>query len=246
MDFIDGRSWWSSALLIAALASVIIPPLGALGTRFGLWGVIAGFKWISLGVILAALAVVLGCIAAVYAHKTGLGTDRNIALISIVIGIVVCGIVATPALKSRGLPRIHNISTDTQAPPQFVSLVAEREAANANPHTYDPNVLAAPQRTAYPDVQPFISNLSIDKAVDRVSEILRQQGIEIVNLDRDQGLIEATDTTFWFGFKDGVVVRVREHEQGSIVDIRSVSRVGKSDLGKNAKRIEAILSALKN
>ena len=49
-----------------------------------------------------------------------------------------------------------------------------------------------------------------------------------------------------FGFKDDVVVRVRENaEGGSLVDVRSVSRVGRSDLGVNAKRIGAILQGLR-
>jgi uncharacterized protein (DUF1499 family) len=60
--------------------------------------------------------------------------------------------------------------------------------------------------------------------------------------------VEATDTTFWFGFKDDVVVRVRAAENGggSIVDVRSVSRVGQSDLGLNAKRIGSILDGLRD
>ncbi|MCZ0942003.1 MAG: DUF1499 domain-containing protein, partial [Gammaproteobacteria bacterium] len=58
------------------------------------------------------------------------------------------------------------------------------------------------------------------------------------------GLIEATATTFWFGFKDDVAVRVRPHPQGALVDVRSVSRVGRSDGGVNAKRIGEILRRL--
>jgi uncharacterized protein (DUF1499 family) len=57
-------------------------------------------------------------------------------------------------------------------------------------------------------------------------------------------MIEATATTFWFGFKDDVVLRIRPTANGSIVDVRSVSRVGQSDLGANAKRIRAILRGI--
>ena len=56
--------------------------------------------------------------------------------------------------------------------------------------------------------------------------------------------IEATDTTLWFGFKDDVVVRITSAPTGSRMDVRSVSRVGKSDLGTNARRIEAYLSRM--
>ena len=73
---------------------------------------------------------------------------------------------------------------------------------------------------------------------------LEDMGLEIVTVDEAAGLVEATDTTFWFGFKDDLVVRVREANGGSVVDVRSVSRVGMSDLGANAARILALLERL--
>jgi uncharacterized protein (DUF1499 family) len=60
-----------------------------------------------------------------------------------------------------------------------------------------------------------------------------------------EGRLEATDTTFWFGFKDDVVVRVRPDGTGSRVDVRSLSRVGRSDLGMNARRIRRFLERLR-
>ncbi|MCA6329217.1 MAG: DUF1499 domain-containing protein, partial [Phenylobacterium sp.] len=45
---------------------------------------------------------------------------------------------------------------------------------------------------------------------------------------------------------DDVAVRIRPSATGgSVVDVRSTSRVGLSDLGANAKRIEAFLAGLK-
>ncbi len=61
----------------------------------------------------------------------------------------------------------------------------------------------------------------------------------------DEGRIEATDTTALFGFKDDIVVRVRPAGNGSRVDVRSVSRIGSSDVGTNARRIEAYLDRLR-
>jgi uncharacterized protein (DUF1499 family) len=69
-------------------------------------------------------------------------------------------------------------------------------------------------------------------------------GWEIVDSDPERGRIEATATTFWFGFKDDVVVRVRPASEGSRIDVRSVSRVGRSDVGTNAERIEEYLEKL--
>ena len=73
---------------------------------------------------------------------------------------------------------------------------------------------------------------------------LESLGLEVVFADKSRGRIEATDTTFWFGFKDDVAIRIRAEGAGSVVDIRSVSRVGQSDLGKNAERIGQILDVL--
>jgi uncharacterized protein (DUF1499 family) len=66
-------------------------------------------------------------------------------------------------------------------------------------------------------------------------------GGEIIEANRDAGLIEATYTTYWFGFKDDMVVRITPEKTGSRIDVRSVSRVGVSDVGTNAKRIRRFL-----
>ena len=66
-------------------------------------------------------------------------------------------------------------------------------------------------------------------------------GWEIVGSNAEEGRIEATDTTLWFGFKDDVVVRIQPRGDESLVDVRSLSRVGKSDVGTNAQRIRAYL-----
>ena len=70
-------------------------------------------------------------------------------------------------------------------------------------------------------------------------------GWAIVAERADEGRIEATATTSWFGFKDDIVIRVAPHNGGSRIDVRSKSRVGRSDVGANAARIRAYLAALR-
>ena len=91
------------------------------------------------------------------------------------------------------------------------------------------------------------ANLSIppDKAFEQALAAARKMGWVIVDANAAEGRIEATDTTFWFGFKDDIVIRVNPSDHGSRVDIRSVSRVGKSDVGMNARRIRKYLKELK-
>jgi uncharacterized protein (DUF1499 family) len=69
-------------------------------------------------------------------------------------------------------------------------------------------------------------------------------GWELVDANRQEGRIEATDSTFWFGFKDDIVIRVQPQGSGAKVDARSVSRVGKGDVGINAKRLRRFFEAL--
>jgi len=83
-----------------------------------------------------------------------------------------------------------------------------------------------------------------DRAFDLALAALHEMGWDLVAADATAGRIEATDTTFWFGFKDDVVIRVRPADGGSRVDVRSLSRVGVGDVGTNAKRIRAYLDVL--
>ena len=154
---------------------------------------------------------------------------------------------AAPPLILRGqakqVPPIHDITTDTQDPPQFVSLAAAREQS-PNKSAYGGPEIAAQQLKAYPDLHPKLLSVPPAEAVQKALDAARACGWQVVSTDAASGRIEATDTTRWFGFKDDVVVRVRPDPSGSRVDVRSVSRVGRSDIGKNAERVREFLSRL--
>ena len=100
------------------------------------------------------------------------------------------------------------------------------------------------QRAAFPDLTTLRSSVGVSDAVDRSVEVLESMGLEIVQVDRDNGIVEATDTTFWFGFKDDLVVRLRPSDAATLVDVHSVSRVGGGDLGANAQRIQTFFEQL--
>jgi uncharacterized protein (DUF1499 family) len=68
--------------------------------------------------------------------------------------------------------------------------------------------------------------------------------LKVVDANAAEGRIEATHTSMLYGFTDDVVVRVVADGTGSKVDVRSKSRVGRSDLGQNAKRIRVFLREL--
>ena len=104
---------------------------------------------------------------------------------------------------------------------------------------------AAQQRGAYPEIKPQVLPVLPDEAFERALAVAGEMGWEIVAAEKGEGRIEATDTTFWFGFKDDVVIRIQPAEAGSRVDVRSASRVGVGDLGVNAARIRRFLEGLR-
>ena len=80
--------------------------------------------------------------------------------------------------------------------------------------------------------------------VEASKQAVENLGWKLVNVDADKGIIEATETTAWFGFKDDIIIRVTDNDSERLVDIRSKSRVGQSDLGKNAARIHRFIEEL--
>lgn len=240
------RKWWASALMIGAIIGLVCLPLGALGTKLGIWSFMGGFMLLAVGSVLAAAVFFLGIIALVYSFSKKLQAERSSVFVGVIISAIILGLMGSQYMTATSVPPIHNISTDTQNPPQFDKIAAIRGAQeNVNPLEYDAGVLAEQQRAAYPQIQPLITSQSSEDVIRRAVSVLEGMGLEIVNTDSSAGIVEATDTTFWFGFKDDVVVRVKPEGSGSVVDVRSVSRVGQSDLGKNAARISEILAGLK-
>jgi len=104
--------------------------------------------------------------------------------------------------------------------------------------------LAALQQQAYPDLAPVILELPPRAAFDLALTVARASGWEIVAAAPEDNRIEATATTLLFGFKDDIVIRITPAGGGSRVDVRSVSRVRRSDLGTNAARIREFLRRL--
>jgi uncharacterized protein (DUF1499 family) len=148
-------------------------------------------------------------------------------------------------LSGGGLPSIHDITTDPDDPPQF-SAVLPRRTGRVSPPEYDGAHAAAQQRRAYPDIVPLALHVSAARALDEAAAVAGELGWEVVAVDRARGVLEATDTTFWLRFKDDIVVRIREIAASrSRVDVRSKSRVGRGDLGANARRIRTFTAALR-
>lgn len=237
------RRWWSLFLLIGADLAITLLLAGALGTKFGLWDFQLGFTLLFAGAIIAAITFVLAIAGWVVANKRGYTADKGFLIGSVVLSALVLGFLGLQFAKANSVPPIHNISTDVDNPPQFDKVVALR-GEDSNPLAYDREVLAEQQLEAYPEVRSKRLSITPSEATTRAQSVLESMGLEIVASDPASGIIEATQTTFWFGFKDDLVVRALPTDSGSVIDVRSVSRVGQSDLGANAARISAFLEQL--
>ena len=139
-------------------------------------------------------------------------------------------------------PPLNDISTDTQDPPLYNAVIPHRPQGS-NTLEYPGAVAARTQQQLFPDIAPIESELSKGDATQHALQIAESMGWEIIAQSLNDGVIEAVATTRFFDFQDDVVIRVRENETGSIVDIRSHSRIGRGDQGKNAGRVRDFIAA---
>jgi uncharacterized protein (DUF1499 family) len=237
------REAFATTVAVVTLLIGILVLLAGFGTRWDWWTFRTGFSILRWSVY-AAIALTVFAVAALVANRAAAGRSRWLAVFALVVGLVIIGNALIWRNRGRSAPPIHDISTDTDQPPEFVA-VAPLRADAPNPAAYGGAEIAAQQRTAYPDIQPVELDLAPDETFLRALRVARDLGWEIVAEEREEGRIEATDETFWFGFKDDIVIRITPEGAGSRVDVRSVSRVGRGDVGTNARRIREFSERLR-
>jgi len=225
--------------LVGGISAVFLTRFGVSDFRLGLVASAAFMLIVAVGVLLGVIGFVRGVLG-----RPGLASS----VIAVVAGAAILFVPLVNAMNGGSVPMIHDITTDLEDPPTFVAVVALRgEDANAlDRSTPDLNAL---QRTAYPQLQTLSVADDTTTVFNAVLEEIAAQGWELADAVEPQngepGRIEATDTTLLFGFKDDIVIRIADDgPDRTLVDMRSVSRVGESDLGVNAARIEAFLRAL--
>ncbi|MCC5887912.1 MAG: DUF1499 domain-containing protein [Gammaproteobacteria bacterium] len=236
-------AWWAKFVLIGGVLAALLLVLAPLGYRAGVLEVPAAVLMLpGMAAVLAVTTLVFTSVGAFLMLKRGLRAERLPLAIGGGLALLVLLNMVVWFMRANEVPPIHDISTDSADPPEFVAVV-ELRGPNANPLDYDAEALAAVTREAYPFVQPIHSRLPPAAAFARAQQIVDDFGWEVVAADAAAGHLEATATTRLYGFKDDFVVRVRPDGSGSRIDLRSVSRVGQSDLGANAGRIGAFIVA---
>jgi uncharacterized protein (DUF1499 family) len=231
--------------LLLALVAVLMLGAAPLVYRTGLQPLPVSFLLLRNGVYVAGGAAVLSLIALIGWRQYGRALRRLVPVALVVSAVV--GVVPFTFFNPRNPPPpIHDITTDTTNPPSFAAVLPLRAAANASNRAEYAPADAEVQRLAYPDIAPVTSRLEPPQAFARALDAARAMGWTVVAQDPAAGLIEASDTTFWFGFTDDVVIRVAVAPDGggSRIDVRSLSRIGRGDVGANAKRIRAYTGKL--
>ena len=148
-------------------------------------------------------------------------------------------------------PPIHDISTNRINPPEFVAIAPLRaDAPNTlvygASNNMTPEQLIEQTDEAYPDLVTQLYSESVNEVFEKALAAVDDLGWELVAQDASAGRIEATDTTFWFRFKDDVVIKIDQQGSETAVDVRSVSRVGTGDVGANAIRMRKLFALLEN
>ena len=235
-----GNATATLGFVLSAIAITAAMGAGA-GTRLALWDFQQGFRILNWSAYFGIAGTMLSLVGAILGRR---GRGRGgflLAVTGILLGALAFGVPGNWYRTAKRVPMIHDISTDTENPPTFVAVLALRKDA-PNSAIYGGPEIAAKQHAAYPNIHPLVSDIPPAQAYEHARSVARQMCWKIVDENQAEGRIEATATTCWFGFKDDVVIRIAPSAgNGSRVDIRSVSRVGLSDVGTNARRIRSFL-----
>ena len=256
---------WHTKLTGALLA--LLPlyfMIAALGTKIGLWDWTVGLVSMTFG----AGPFLLGFVALVALVSLIMALVRKprskLALAVAGLGLIVPAAMVASFMSVRSTAAanpIHDVATDTATPPTFsAETMAAREESGANPlsdyqmplgeiemfaslNESAPELAIKNHAQIITDIYANLSPLPLGgaskaDAVAAVAAAMGSMGFEDIQQDVEEGRVEGVAGTFWYGFKDDVVARVGEQE----IDFRSVSRVGRSDLGANAKRIAELRS----
>ena len=232
------------ALAVLAILAMVLPgPL----YRLGAVGLGTAFRLIRYGAYGGMVAVALGVLALLLCGVVKASVRPvALALLAIVLGAVAWGVPYLWLKKAESVPAIHDITTDTRNPPQFLpDVIALRTAAHAvNSTVYGGPKVAALQHQAYPDIQPMMFKQPPATVFAAALNTVKHMGWTLDSAHPHTGIIEASSTTLWFGFTDDVVIRIEAQPDGARLDIRSESRIGESDVGRNAARIRRFRAML--
>jgi uncharacterized protein (DUF1499 family) len=249
-----GRDWRGGMVMVVAVASVIAGLIGPIGSGLGLWAFPLGLTILFYSFFGALAALVLGVLFGFLGRRSVARAPRLLRWAGMAVALAYGGWLLNYAMIARSVPAIHDVSTDLADPPQFKSLVIRADNLDSVPGAEDADMRGLnPQQRwvllhqkAYGEIRSVRISQPVAAVIEKANRLSIARGWDVALISPAEGRLEATETSRLFRFKDDVVLRVRptENGQGSIVDMRSISRVGQSDIGVNAKRVKSFLADL--
>lgn len=237
-----GTRWCGVGIALAATGTVLVI-LGLIGARTGLLPPAPAFMTFGIGSLGLMISIVATIVGLILSKGTGGAKSALRVWAAFTVAVLVIAVSMSQRPESSGAAPIHDISTDVGNPPSFDAILPLRKDS-PNPPDYAGSETARIQKEAYPDIVTLTVEKPTDEVFTAVEMVVRDLGWEIARSDPDAGQIEATATTYWFRFKDDVAIRLTPRGTETYVDIRSKSRVGRGDMGTNARRIRDFLTRL--
>lgn len=241
-------------VLVAGVGAFVWGFIAAVGTGWGFWTYQSGLQGVTWAFFLGIGAILFGILFGWRRRKAIVPVPRSRRWVGMLVAIVYVGWVGTFLMAALTVPAIHDVSTDLADPPTFQMLQLRADNLDNVPGADDEDMkgLTPQQRwsvvhqKAYGDIRSVRINEPVPMVIAKAKRLAEARGWDVAIALPEEGRLEATDTSAFFQFKDDIVLRIRSTDtgEGSIIDMRSVSRVGTSDLGVNAKRIRTFLADL--
>lgn len=236
------RSRAATTAFSLALLAVLLIVAAPLGYRYGLWDhTTALLRVTPAGVIFALIAFILALIGMVRTRPSTRLTGGLKAFIALLVGGAIVGFFAYQAYLGKTYP-YHDVTTDMLNPPSLQ--LVENADGRLNSVVYDRR-LSEQQIKHYPFIQPLVVTGTVADVQAIAIDLVKQSGWQLVADGVNDRTIIASETSALYEFTDDVAIRFTDLNNGRVqVDMRSNSRVGESDLRKNAERIQAFLNEL--
>lgn len=240
------ESRWAARLgkwaLWLALTGLALAAVGVVLARYDVVEKLSGFMAMLIGGALSLVALVAGLASLLLAlRQTAPGRRKAIA--AVVLALPLVGFLGSRPMSAGDVPAIHDVTTDPAHPPQFRALALRADNLAGVGTLENWRTIHA---ATYGDLKPLHMAQSVPEVMKRARALALEQGWNVAAYSPDEGRLEATASVSFIRFKDDVVIEVTPapEGEGSVVNMRSVSRIGISDFGVNAARIRAFLGRL--
>jgi len=233
--------WTSRLALFSAVAALVAAALH----RLHLLPTPVAMTIAYIVILFAGLSLLMAFIAGLDIWVTG----RQGAARVFCGAVVALGLLAIPAgfwAMSFKFPPINDVSTDLAEPPEFTEAKDERPPS-ANATEYEGDEFAAIQRAHYPDLKSLVlprpTEESYELVLQALAKLKLKTTLEVPPEDEQDapGFIELSDQSPILGLVDDIIIRVLGEDGSSRIDVRSQSRFGDVDFGRNATHVRTIL-----